>query len=78
MDSNIFNATFWLSFCGVIAGILGLVFGAINRSKCKEVACCFGAFKCVRDVSLEVELEEHKIDHNIPESPTQLNQIKVN
>jgi hypothetical protein len=70
MDANIFNATFWLSFCGVVAGVLGLVFGAINKSKCKQVSCCCGAFNCVRDISAEIELEEHKIDHNIPESPT--------
>jgi len=75
MDSNIFNATFWLSFCGVVAGILGLVFTAINKSKCKEVSCC--CFKCVRDIHSEVELEEHRMDLRIPETPVNLSQIKI-
>jgi hypothetical protein len=71
MDANIFNATFWLSFCGVVAGILGLVFTAINKSKCRNVECCCGIFKCVRDTDAEVELEEHRIDHGLPpETPT--------
>jgi len=75
MDSNIFNATFWLSFCGVVAGILGLVFTAINKSKCKEVSCC--CLKCVRDIQSEVELEERHMDLRIPETPVNLSQIKI-
>ena len=71
MDSNVFNATFWLSFCGIVAGILGLVFGAINKSKCKEVSCC--CLRCLRDTDAEVEIEEHRIDSGTPETPTNLN-----
>jgi len=78
MDSNIFNATFWLSFCGVLAGVLGLIFAAINKSKCTTVVCCCGAFKCVRDIESEVELEEHRMDLRIPETPVKLNEIKIN
>jgi len=32
--------------------------------------CCFGFFSCIRDTNAEVEIEEHRIDHNIPDSPT--------
>jgi len=71
MDANIFNATFWLSFCGVVAGVLGLVFTAVNKSKCKNVECCCGVFKCQRDIGAEVELEEHRIDNGLPpDTPT--------
>lgn len=77
MDANIFNATFWLSFCGVVAGILGLVVGVINKSKCKNVRFCCGAFECVRDINAEIELEEHRIDHNIPDTPINTNNLNV-
>jgi hypothetical protein len=77
MDSNIFGATFWLSFCGLVAGILGYILGAVNKSKCKEVVCCCGAFKCLRDIEAEVELEEHRIDHNLPETPRNLQGLRM-
>jgi len=67
MDSNTFNGAFWIAIVASIGGILGLVFTAINKSKCSTVSCC--CFKCVRSVEKEVELEEFKIQHQIPESP---------
>ena len=70
MNELTFNGTFWLSLCGVVAGIIGLIFGAVNKSKCKRVSCCFGFFNCIRDTAVELELEEHRIDHNVPDSPT--------
>ena len=70
MDAQIFNATFWLSFCGIVAGLFGVTMTAINKSKCKNINCCCGLFQCVRDIKLEVELEEHRIEHGLPpESP---------
>ena len=65
MDEQVFNGTFWLSLAGVIAGIIGVVIGVVNKSKCKNVNCCCGAFSCIRDTVSELELEEHKIDHGI-------------
>ena len=67
--NDTFNGTFWLSFCGVVAGILGLIFGIINKSKCKNVICCWGLFSCSRNIDAEIDLEEFKIEHNVPESP---------
>jgi hypothetical protein len=73
MNDQVFNGTFWLSLAGVIAGIFGVIVGVVNKSKCKNVNCCCGVFSCVRDTEAEVEIEEHRIDHNIPESPLNKN-----
>jgi len=66
MDDT-FNGTFWLSVCGIISGVLALIFAAVNKSKCSSVECC--CFRCIRNVDAEVELEEHRIDHNTPDTP---------
>lgn len=62
--------TFWISFAGICAGVIsgGLVY--IGKSKCKSFNCCWGGLGCVRDTQAEVSLEEFRIDHNVPESPT--------
>jgi hypothetical protein len=73
MNEQVFNGTFWLSLAGVFAGIVGVIIGVVNKSKCKNVDCCCGIFRCVRDTEAEVEIEEHRIDHNIPESPSNKN-----
>jgi hypothetical protein len=75
MNEQVFNGTFWLSLAGVFAGIIGVVIGVVNKSKCKNVDCCCGIFKCVRDTDAEVEIEEHRIDHNVPDSPKNNTQI---
>jgi len=70
MNEDIFNGAFWIAICGVIAGILGLVFKAINTSKCSSVTCCFGMFGCARNIEIEKELEEFKVIHGVPSTPT--------
>jgi hypothetical protein len=73
MDSNVFNATFWITISGVISALILALITAVNKSKCSNVECCCGLFKCIRDTEAEVELEEHRIDHNIPDTPRNLN-----
>jgi hypothetical protein len=34
-------------------------------------------FRCVRDTKAEVEIEEHRIDHNIPETPRNLQELRL-
>jgi hypothetical protein len=71
-----FNATFWLSIAGILAGVFGLILTGINKSKCKNVNVCCGIFSCVRDTEAEVELEEHRIDNGLPpETPQKINTI---
>lgn len=69
MDSSTFNATFWITITGIMSALIVALITAINKSKCSNVECCCGVFKCIRDTEAEVEIEEHRIDHNIPETP---------
>lgn len=62
--------TFWLSFAGIIAGVLSGILVYLNKSKCKNFSCCWGAFICNRDIKSEVELEEFKVIHAVPSTPT--------
>lgn len=61
--------TFWLSLAGIIVGVIGAIFAALNKSKCANVTCCWGGMTCIRDVATEERIEEHRIDMRIPDSP---------
>jgi len=63
------SGTFWLSLAGILAGVLGIIISAINKSKCSNIDCCCGLIRCVREVDLEVQLEEHKLDMGVPDTP---------
>lgn len=65
-----FDGTFWLSMAGIIAAFLGGVITALNKSKCSNMICCCGMLQCVRDVKTEAEIEEHRIDMQMPDTPT--------
>ena len=64
-----FNGAFWIAIVASAGGILGLIITAINKSKCKNISCCCGMFACVRDTAAELELEEHRLDLRIPDTP---------
>ena len=63
------DSVFWLSFAGICAGILSGLLVYLNKSKCKTFSCFWGCFRCNRDTKGEIDLEEYKIEHHIPESP---------
>ena len=65
MESIINNSTFWISISGILSGLIIALITSINKSKCSNIECCCGLFKCVRNIPLEVELEEHNIDHRV-------------
>ena len=69
MNETVFNATFWLSIVGVLGATMGLIFTAINKSKCSNIKLCWGCFECIRNTEAEVELEEVKIEAGIPDTP---------
>jgi hypothetical protein len=77
MDSNIFNATFWITISGIISALIIALITAVNKSKCSNFECCCGLFKCIRNTEAEVELEEHRIDHNIPDTPRNLQGLRL-
>ena len=68
MDEKTFNGTFWISIAGIISALIIALIAGFNKSKCVSVNCC--GLKCIRDVAKEVEVEEHRIDAGIPETPT--------
>ena len=63
MDTSQFNGSFWLGISAGISAFFVIVIGAINKSKCSNVDCCWGFFKCIRDTKAEedIELEEIKV-----------------
>jgi hypothetical protein len=67
-----YNSTFWLSLAGILAGVIGVGFAAVNKSKCSSFLCCFGLFSCVRDTKGEIELEEHQGVRRAPSTPQML------
>jgi hypothetical protein len=62
--------TFWLSLAGIIVAFCGGIFAALNKSKCANVTCCWGAMSCIRDTVTEAHIEEHRIDMHVPDTPT--------
>jgi len=76
MDSNTFDAVFWLFF---ITSTIGLIIGLSKmayRSKCKEVSCC--CVKIIRDIDAEEKEFEFTQIHQ-PQSPTDnTNQSSLN
>jgi hypothetical protein len=48
---------------GVISALIIALITAVNKSKCSNIECCCGVFKCIRDTKAEVEIEEQV---NIP------------
>ncbi len=60
---SIFNDMFWLTMAGICAGMFGVLVNGVIKSHCQEISCCFGMFKCQRDVD--------KVDTD-PESPVEV------
>jgi len=70
MDSITFNATFWITISGILSALIVALITAINKSKCKNFDCCCGIIQCVRIPEIEAQIEEHRIDIGMPDTPT--------
>jgi len=70
MDSITFNATFWITISGILSALIVALITAINKSKCKNFECCCGLIQCVRDPEIEAQIEEHRIDVGMTDTPT--------
>lgn len=46
-----FDATFFITLSGIIAGILGVLVNGCLKSRCKDVKLC--GMECVRDTEAE-------------------------
>jgi len=58
-----YSESFILGLVASLGGLISLVFASMRKSRCGDVSCCFGLFKCKREV---LSLEELK---NEPQSP---------
>jgi len=58
-----FSESFILGLIASVGGLIGLVFSNMRKSRCSDINCCCGLFKCNRNVLTKEELE------NEPQSP---------
>jgi hypothetical protein len=65
MDTNQFNATFWLSVLGVVCGFLSGALVYAIKSKCIHCSVCYGLISIKRDVQIELEEQKFEIEHGI-------------
>ena len=44
-----FSESFILGLIASVGGLVSLVFGAMRKSRCSNIKCCWGMFKCDRE-----------------------------
>ncbi len=52
-----FSESFILGLIASVGGLISLVFASLRKSRCENINCCCGMFKCNRDVLTEAELK---------------------
>ena len=62
-----FDATFFLTFSGMVFGFLGVVINGFFKSKCKTCSCC--GLKIERDIIAEIEEQKLDIENDVSEKP---------
>lgn len=45
---NGLSESFVLGLLATIGGLVTLVFSAMRKSRCSDISCCWGLFKCLR------------------------------
>lgn len=55
------SESFILGLIASVGGLITLVFGSLRKSRCGDISCCFGCFKCKREV-----LSKHEISLEPP------------
>ncbi len=53
------SESFVLGVIGAFGGLISLIFASLRKSRCNDINCCCGLFKCNRDV---MDAEEMAID----------------
>ena len=62
-----FSESFILGLIASVGGLISLVFSAMRKSRCSNITCCGGLFKCIRD---PLTAEEMKLEPPSPKQPT--------
>ncbi len=57
MNQTGFSESFILGLIASVGGLISMVFGAMRKSRCGNITCCFGCFKCSREVLTTEELK---------------------
>ncbi len=61
------SESFILGLIASLGGLIGLIFQSMRKSRCGDVSCCCGLFKCKRQVLTadELKLEPVSPKHSI-------------
>jgi hypothetical protein len=51
-----FSESFILGLIASMGALVGIIFSAFRKSRCSNIECCFGMFKCRREVLTTEEL----------------------
>jgi len=51
------SESFILGLIASIGGLISLIFASLRKSRCGDISCCFGCFKCKREVLTADELK---------------------
>jgi len=52
-----FSESFILGLIASLGGLLSLIFASMRKSRCGDISCCWGAFRCKREVMTDADLE---------------------
>lgn len=52
-----FSESFILGLIASVGGLISLIFASLRKSRCGNISCCFGCFKCQREVLTTDELK---------------------
>jgi len=53
-----FSESFILGLIASLGAFVGMVFTAFRKSRCNDINCCWGMYKCSRQVLTEEELKQ--------------------
>ncbi len=51
------SESFILGLIASLGGLISLIFASLRKSRCGDISCCFGCFKCKREVLTTEELK---------------------
>lgn len=57
MDNTGMSESFILGLIASVGGLITLIFASLRKSRCGDISCCFGCFKCKREVLTNEELK---------------------
>lgn len=68
MENNTtFSESFILGLVASFGALIGIVFGAIRKSRCSNINCCWGLYTCQREVLTHDEIKlEPPSPHKLP------------